>query len=244
MNKKLLTILLVAVFLIASVSFISAADTSDDEISVSKNIPVKIKWNDNDQTDHRPSSVTVSLIKDGSVVDTKTLSEENSWSATFNVDGDGSFSVKQSEISDYSTSTSGSSSSGFVIINKLNAEVLGAAEDDTPLEENDTSATDNENTNNNAQGENDTNNTDENNTDDTTQEENTTGDNGTDDAPVVISQKKETKDIIKETVKKPDKKPEKQKPAQKAKTKNTGLPIVVLIIAVMVVAFIPFVRKK
>ncbi len=235
MDKKLLTILLVAVFLIASVSFISAADTSDEEISVSKNIPVKIKWNDNDQTDYRPSSVTVSLIKDGSVVDTKTLSEENSWSATFNVDGDGSFSVKQSEISDYSTSTSGSSSSGFVIINKLNAGTLGAAEEEIPLGDNDTSATDNESTNNN---------TDENSTDDTTAEENTTGDNGTDDAPIVISQKKETKNINKEDVKKPDKKPEKQKPAQKAKTKNTGLPIVVLIIAVMIVAFIPFVRKK
>ena len=65
MNKKLFTILIVAVFLLASVSIISAAETSDDESDSSQEISVRIEWNDTGHTNERPNSVIVSLLKDG-----------------------------------------------------------------------------------------------------------------------------------------------------------------------------------
>ena len=145
MNKRIFAIFLVAIFLIVSVGVISAADDQSDvsadvdvkKVSNSKVISVKIVWDDADKTGARPDSVKVNLVKDGVVVDEVTLSESNSWSATFKAQsGDGTFKVTQSgNIGDYSVSTSGNADNGFIIVNKVKADVLGASEDETPLAE-------------------------------------------------------------------------------------------------------------
>lgn len=245
MNKKLFTILLVAIFLVASVGFISAADASDDG-DATQTISVKIKWNGDSQSD-RPSSITVNLIKDGNVVDSAKLSADNSWSAKFTVDGDGSYSVKQaSDLSDYSISTSGSASSGFVITNTLKESALGVPESDDTLEVD----TDENNTliaNDTTEGtdtNNDTNETDEGSTDTNSTDENDTEIDGT-DAPITDS----TQDVTKEPVKKVEKKVEKKvvkkpKNVTQNKLKNTGLPVIVLVIVAIAIAFVPFRRKK
>lgn len=134
MNKKLLTILFVSVFLIASIGFVSASDDTRD-------ITVSISWDDNGAGD-RPGSVSVSLVQNGNVVETKKLSESNSWSATFeNQDADGSYSVKVGDISKYEVSTSGNAENGFSIKAKINEDVLGASNDKNAVEENDVSET-------------------------------------------------------------------------------------------------------
>ncbi len=249
MNKKLFTILLVAVFLIATVSFISAADTSKD--TTSHDVSVQIRWDDNGQTNERPGSVTVSLLKNGAVVDTKTLSSSNSWSATFKVQDDGSYSVKQeTSLSDYAVSTVGDAHSGFMIINTLKSDVLSASEDgnneiinsSTENEEiviTEDNATYNETTTeDNSTSENTTDNT----TDDNSTSENdnnTTVINEQDTNPVVNKHPDNTKNIKKAT--KLDKKPKK---VTKTQLRNTGIPIAVLVVAAFAAAFVPFSRKK
>ena len=263
MNKKLFTILLVAVFLIATVSFISAADTSKD--TTSHDVSVQIRWDDNGQTNERPGSVTVSLLKNGAVVDTKTLSSSNSWSATFKVQDDGSYSVKQeTSLSDYAVSTVGDAHSGFMIINTLKSDVLSASEDgnneiinssteneeivitednatynETTTEDNSTSENTTDNTtNDNSTSENTTDNT----TDDNSTSENdnnTTVINEQDTNPVVNKHPDNTKNIKKAT--KLDKKPKK---VTKTQLRNTGIPIAVLVVAAFAAAFVPFSRKK
>lgn len=248
MEKKLFAIL-VAVFLIASVSFISAADTSND-IGASHDIKVEIKWEDNNQTSERPDSVTVDLIKNGKVVDTKTLNSSNSWSATFNVQDDGSYSVKQTNnFSNYSVSTIGDEHNGFMIINTLKSDVLGTSKDNqentTNLSaENEEIIIKNDNTTYNKTITNN-NNTDENTTDNTT---NTTKGSITNNSVIkkgnnITLTKKDTKIVVSEhedstkNVKKP-------KNETKNNLRNTGIPVIILVIAVFVVAFVPFKREK
>lgn len=274
MNRKLFTILLVAIFLIASVGFVSAADTSDDGKSSSHSISVSINWNGDSQSD-RPGSVTVKLVKDGAVVDTATLTAGNSWSTTFTTSGDGSYSVQQAgDLSDYSVSTSGSASSGFVITNTLKEDVLGASEAENTLEETttdeldeDTNTTDNDNpTDDEPELDNETN---ENETDDESDIDNETDDepyidNETDDesdidnetdggiynetAPYAVTTYKNPTKNIQKDVKKVDKKvikKENKKPnVTKTQLRNTGIPIICLVLVAFVVAFVPFTRKK
>lgn len=242
MDKKLFTILLVAIFLVASIGFVSAADDGDS----SQTITVKINWNGDSQSD-RPDSITVNLIKDGKVVDSKKLSAENSWSTNFIVDGDGSYSVQQaSDLSDYSVSTKGSASSGFVITNTFTAKILGAPESNDTLEAEDdvdtalteVNGTDTGNNNDTDNG------TDEGETDTNTTDENYTETTG-DDSPMVISPSKEKTDIVKKVEKKVIKKTEKQpKNVTKNKLRNTGLPVIALVIVAFAAAFVPFTRKK
>lgn len=247
MNRKLFTVLLVAVFLVASVSFISAADASDDGTNSSKTISVKINWNGDSQTD-RPASITVNLIKDGKVVDSKKLSADNSWSAKFTVSEDGSYSVKQVEsLSDYSISTSGSVSSGFVITNTLKEGALGSANDEN-LQADDNNAQ-NDSDSNEALGTDENNTTEENETEEGETDTNTTDENETettgDDSPITTSPNKEKTEVVKKVekkvIKKTDKKP---KQATKTQLRNTGIPVIVLVIVAFAAAFVPFSRKK
>jgi phage terminase large subunit-like protein len=240
MNKKLFTIVLVVAFLIASVSFISAADTLGDETISSHGISVQIKWEDVNDTSKRPDFVEIDLIKNGNVVETKILNSSNSWSATFEVPDDGSYSIKQkTKLSDYSVSTIGDEYNGFMIINTLKSDVLGVGEsDDTNnlSEENEEiiiapdNTTYNETmTENNATDVNttDNNSTDENSTD---KESNTT----------IVTKTQNTTKVIKQ-VTKIDKKP---KNVTKTQLRNTGIPIIFLVVVAFAAAFVPFSRKK
>ncbi len=213
-----------------------------------KTISVKVRW-DGDSS-KIPGSVTVKLMRGGSVVDTAVLSPANSWSATFKVTGDGSYSVVESQ-NGFTASVSGNANSGFVITNKIASnEVLGAADDDNADDAGDNTAdgdgqdpnSADDAANDGANNTNNTNETDDNATDDTqapiadsTQDNNTGASNSTD-----TSKKSEpvTKEVVKQKV---------VKHTKKTPTKvnhKTGIPMVILVVAVMAAAFVPFARKK
>lgn len=214
-----------------------------------KTISVKVKWvGDSSKI---PGSVTVKLMRGGSVVDTAVLSPANSWSATFKVTGDGSYSVVESQ-NGFTASVSGNANSGFVITNKIASnDVLGAADDENANDGGDNTADGNGQDDPNpaddsandvgADDTNNTNDTDDNTTDDvapiadSTQDNNTGASNSTD-----TSKKSEpvTKQVVEQKV---------VKHTKKTPTKvnhKTGIPMVILVLAVMVAAFVPFARRK
>ena len=239
MKKRFFTILLIAIFIIASVGFISAADTSNDGDETTKTILVKIDWKDKGQTSDRPDSVTVNLMKDGKVVDTKTLNESNSWSATFEVEDDGSYTVKQTtELSQYSVSTNGSETEGFVITNTLKKSALSSSNSDDTLNDENNSNDEkvDTTTDESAKGDNTT-------TDETTNG-NTNSSNTTSSTEGNVSENS-TNNTQKDV--KNNSKPQKHDPPKNEKENpllKTGLPIIVLIIAVLAVLIIVFTRKK
>ena len=266
MNKKIFAIFLIAALLIISVGVISAADNQDD----SKAISVKINWDDAAKISERPNQVKVNLIKDGNVVDTVVLSESNSWKDTFKASSDGTFKVQASDLDDYSFNVNGDANAGFVVTYSLKADVLGASDDEPVIEDTDSSdesviAQSNESDDDsNIIGDaesgtddvNDTNATgeDDNATDGETEDDNTTDEdiNDTESAdgvytdgmvPTVVSEKipvtKEKQDTHKIV-----KKPLKKHKIPKSKMRNTGLPIVALVVLLGIVAFVPFSRKK
>ena len=281
MNKRIFAIFLIAIFLIVSVGVISAADDQSDvsadvdvkKVSNSKVISVKIVWDDADKTGARPDSVKVNLVKDGVVVDEVTLSESNSWSATFKAhSGDGTFKVTQSgNIGDYSVSTSGNADNGFIIVNKVKADVLGASEDETPLAEDtsddakdvegstpddDVIGDENDTETNSTEEESDS--SDDNATDEetasddanTTEEE--TASDGANATDVETTSAGPTEKVIdtptknpvtKEKVKKVIK-PLKKNNVTKEKLKNTGIPLMVLVVAVFTAIFVPISGRK
>lgn len=258
MNKKLFGILIIAIFIITSIGVISAEDL--DSISVTA------VWDDNGND--RPTKIIVELLEDGKVVDSAKLSENNSWNATFEVDGDGEYSVEVSPISGYSTSISGNAKHGFVISNSLiESEVLGAEDekaavdnlsqgedeflevnegDDESLKVNisDDSYILANNTGNSTNSTNFTNST--NSTDPTGDNSKSTDDkNKTKDSP----KKKKTKTTTTTTttttkVLKDDKKDPANNTTTATADKNTGFPLIVLVIAVFAAILIPLVRKK
>ena len=61
--------------MISKVAITNRHKTEETEVNVTK------VWNDaDDQDGYRPDDVTVNLLANGEVIDTVTLSEENSWS--------------------------------------------------------------------------------------------------------------------------------------------------------------------
>ena len=250
MYKKLLGILVIAVFLITSVSAISASDS----------ISVKVIWAGGDA----PDFVTVNLIKDGKVVDSAKLSASNSWKTAFKVDDEGSYNVSEVVSGDYSYSVSGNANSGFVISNKLvkTSDVLATSADDAVagssiddavsqeaddvLDENETSSgVDNSTETDDSNSTEDTNTTDEDKVTegtDVTEDDNVADDETEEEITETITTTT-TEHQITKVVKQEDKK----KPVNnttKIKNRNAGFPIVVLICAVFAAAFIPLSRRK
>ncbi len=136
MNKKIFAIFFIAALLLLCAGAVSAADSQDG----SKAITVKINWNDAAKVSERPNQVSVNLIKDGNVVDTAVLKESNSWKATFDAQGEGSFKVQASDINDYSKALSGGADEGFIVTYSLKTDVLGASDDAAVIEEADDEA--------------------------------------------------------------------------------------------------------
>lgn len=265
MNKKIFVIMLVAIFLIASIGFVSAKDIS-----------VSINWDDNGNAANRPAEVSVSLIHDGKVVDTEKLSASNAWKTTFkNQEADSGYSVKVKDISGYDVSTKENSGNEFIITGKLIEEpVLSASddnEDDTLAEEvneivgdDNTGQPSDEPTNNggeNSQNEepatneggqpadngeqktNETNTTDNNST---TNEPDTPTSDSTAPEDKKVTKKPAAKKTTTKTTKTTKTVVKKEKPVKKnntTKMKKAGLPIALVLIA-MGAIFIPIARKK
>lgn len=238
MNKKLISACILLFFLIISVGIVSAESGDVKSIHVSA-------------TGDMPEAITVSLLCNGKIVDSATLSNGNSWSTTFKVNDDGDYSIVAKDNPNYSMSVSGSEDNGFVVHSKHIGEKLAAGNDD-PVKENDSS--DDTVAANNV--------SDVNVTDDNATEDNgTDDDNGTVPGDVIDnstdkninkSDKDTNKSNINKTViknkivKKETKKPveKKENKTNKVKLRNTGLPLVVLVIAAFVAIFVPISRKK
>jgi hypothetical protein len=82
-------------------------------------IYVMKKWQDKDNAaKRRPDSVCVDLLEGEAIVDTVELSNANGWAHTFEgLAKDGSYSVQEKEVKDYTAQYSGDEENGFVITN-------------------------------------------------------------------------------------------------------------------------------
>ena len=253
MFKKLLAIFIVLLFLITSISVISAVDDSNT-------ISVKVLWEDD--IAEVPDEVVVNLLKDGKIVDSAKLNDTNSWNTTFEVDDDGNYEVEEVISDDYSTEITGNAKEGFTVKNALaKQDVLGAATEDSlkessaddnlsQAEDDLASAGDNfllgdnstGNGTSNSSTNSSTNNSTNNSTVIATNDDNDADSNDDDDD----SDEKTTTTITTTTTTKKVTKQDDKKPENTTETKNnnTGFPIIVLVIAVFVAIFVPLSRKK
>ena len=250
MSKKIFVLLFVAVFLIASIGFISAEDSADDAVGSSdnlKNITVKKIWDDKGFESQRPDSVQVELYVGGKLVDRINLNSSDNWKAIFkNVDVSGDVKVVElNRSSDYKISYDGNVEDGFVITSKIakNAtkdDVLGKSNDSDKLADNNTSQKQNTTENNNTKVQNAS--ADDNKT------ENKTIYNITNETDIEINNtttiKNVNKSVNKTVVVNEEKAPPKKPPANLIDLRNTGLPILFLVIVVIGAVFFSLRRKK
>ncbi len=250
MSKKIFVLLFVAVFLIASIGFISAEDSADDVVESSdnlKNITVKKVWDDKGFESQRPDSVQVELYVGGKLVDRINLNSSDNWKATFkNVDVSGDVKVVElNRSSDYKISYDGNVDEGFVITSKIakNAtkdDVLGKSNDSDKLEDNNTSQKQNTTENNNTKVQNAS--ADDNKT------ENKTIYNITNETDIEINNtptiKNVNKTVNKTVVVNEEKAPPKKPLANLIDLRNTGLPILFLVIVAIGAVFFSLRRKK
>ena len=250
MSKKIFVLLFVAVFLIASIGFISAEDSADDAVESSdnlKNITVKKVWDDKGFESQRPNSVQVELYVGGKLVDRINLNSSDNWKAIFkNVEVSGDVKVVElNRSSDYKISYDGNVDEGFVITSKIakNAtkdDVLGKSNDSDKLADNNTSQKQNTTENNNTKVQNAS--ADDNKT------ENKTIYNITNETDIEINNtttiKNVNKTVNKTVVVNEEKAPPKKPPANLIDLRNTGLPILFLVIVVIGAVFFSLRRKK
>ena len=250
MSKKIFVLLFVAVFLIASIGFISAEDSADDAVGSSdnlKNITVKKIWDDKGFESQRPDSVQVELYVGGKLVDRINLNSSDNWKAIFkNVEVSGDVKVVElNRSSDYKISYDGNVEDGFVITSKIakNAtkdDVLGKSNDSDKLADNGTSQKQNTTENNNTGGQNAS--ADDNKT------ENKTIYNITNETDIEINNtttiKNVNKTVNKTVVVNEEKAPPKKPSANLIDLRNTGLPILFLVIVVIGAVFFSLRRKK
>ena len=250
MSKKIFVLLFVAVFLIASIGFISAEDSADDAVGSSdnlKNITVKKIWDDKGFESQRPDSVQVELYVGGKLVDKVKLNSSDNWKAIFkNVDVSGEVKVVElNRSSDYKISYDGNVEDGFVITSKIakNAtkdDVLGKSNDSDKLADNNTSQKQNTTENNNTKVQNAS--ADDNKT------ENITIYNITNETDIEINNtttiKNVNKTVNKTVVVNEEKAPPKKPPANLIDLRNTGLPILFLVIVAIAAVFFSLRRKK
>ena len=250
MSKKIFVLLFVAVFLIASIGFISAEDSADDAVGSSdnlKNITVKKIWDDKGFESQRPDSVQVELYVGGKLVDRINLNSSDNWKAIFkNVDVSGDVKVVElNRSSDYKISYDGNVDEGFVITSKIakNAtkdDVLGKSNDSDKLADNNTSQKQNTTENNNTGGQNAS--------ADDNKSENKTIYNITNETDIEINNtttiKNVNKTVNKTVVVNEEKAPPKKPPANLIDLRNTGLPILFLVIVVIGAVFFSLRRKK
>lgn len=75
-------------------------------------------WRDAENQDARPASIQVHIIQNGSIVDTQTLSSENSWTYSWTAPDDGSiWHVTEASIPEGYTITSDSNGNTFILTN-------------------------------------------------------------------------------------------------------------------------------
>ena len=267
--KKFIILLVMSIFLIGAVSFISAADdfdvvvdSSDDSVdsyvddsvddnhvsndnAASSNEKVKLtvtmNWKDNGGS-NRPTSVTVYVKNGDNTVETVVLSKDNGWSKTIDVnkyDGSGnqiSYSVSADKIGSYKNPVVESNGNNFTITNELNG-VLSSSNNDVVKQNN--SINNGDNGTDNGTDENNT--SDDNQTSDDNKTDNGNKTNVTNNNSTNITINKNTNvnntTINQVILKKPKETPknDSKKEDQKKPLLNTGNPLLILVVAIIIV---------
>ena len=84
-------------------------------------IPVKKIWDDYDNAgETRPQNITVYLIRNGSILAERLLSEENNWQSVFDgLSSDEAYTIYEETVSGYGAEYEGNAAIGFTITNRL-----------------------------------------------------------------------------------------------------------------------------
>ena len=260
--KKYIILLVMSIFLISAVSFISATDNFDDVVDTTTDfddvdmyvddsvddtpvsndntngnvksnekvkLTVKINWKDNGAS-NRPNSVTVYVKNGNNIVSTVVLSKDNGWSKTINVDkydGSGnqiSYSVSADKIGNYKEPVVKNNGTSFIITNELGGSNPSSVSDVIKQDNNNNTSKDTDNGKKTKDKINNvTNNTINN---------NTKINNNTTVNKIV---KKPPKETPKENAKKQD---------QKKPLLNTGNPLLILVVAIVIVGVAYYLYSK
>ena len=219
MSKKLFAILGILLVLVVSVGVISAEENANDDTQVENSkVKVSISWNDDGNTDNRPSSISVTIKSGGKVIGTLTLSQANGWQDSLSATG-GDYSISIDDVASYSKEISQNGDSFNVVYSNDGQDV-----DDTP--ENDTDD------DSDIVG-------DDNSTDDDDGDSDLNGTNGNDDSLNVDKNAPLKNKIVKQ-----NKVLKQNNNVTKKQLRQTGLPIAVLVLVLIVVALVPISRRK
>lgn len=253
MKKQFIILLVLSIFMIGAVSFISASDIDDDLVGSGAadvvvqgtssnsndkvNLKISMKWNDNNGP-NRPSSVTVYVKNGDKQVESVVLSSANGWTKTVDVDkydSSGkqiSYSVSADKISMYKDPVVTKNGNSFVIKNELK-EVLSASNTNNVVKENNSSNT------SNATNDTDSNKTDSNSTGtDNKTINNKTVNNVTINNKTINNTNVNNTTVNSVLIKKPPAKEVKNDTDKQKKNplKNTGNPILILVVVIIVIA--------
>ena len=229
-NYAILGILLV---LVVSVGVISAEENANDDTQVENSkVKVSVSWNDDGNTDNRPSSISVTIKSGGNVIGTLTLSQANGWQDSLSATG-GDYSISIDDVASYSKEISQNGDSFNVVYSNDGQDV-----DDTP--ENDTDDDSDIVDDDNSTDDDDSDIVDDDNsTDDDDGDSDLNGTNGNDDSLNVDKNAPLKNKIVKQ-----NKVLKQNNNVTKKQLRQTGLPIAVLVLVLIVVALVPISRRK
>ena len=233
MSKKLFAILGILLVLVVSVGVISAEENANDDTQVENSkVKVSVSWNDDGNTDNRPSSISVTIKSGGNVIGTLTLSQANGWQDSLSATG-GDYSIFIDDVASYSKEISQNGDSFNVVYSNDGQDV-----DDTP--ENDTDDDSDIVDDDNSTDDDDSDIVDDDNsTDDDDGDSDLNGTNGNDDSLNVDKNAPLKNKIVKQ-----NKVLKQNNNVTKKQLRQTGLPIAVLVLVLIVVALVPISRRK
>ena len=233
MSKKLFAILGILLVLVVSVGVISAEENANDDTQVENSkVKVSVSWNDDGNTDNRPSSISVTIKSGGNVIGTLTLSQANGWQDSLSATG-GDYSISIDDVASYSKEISQNGDSFNVVYSNDGQDV-----DDTP--ENDTDDDSDIVDDDNSTDDDDSDIVDDDNfTDDDDGDSDLNGTNGNDDSLNVDKNAPLKNKIVKQ-----NKVLKQNNNVTKKQLRQTGLPIAVLVLVLIVVALVPISRRK
>ncbi|MCI7632865.1 MAG: hypothetical protein MSS80_02340 [Mollicutes bacterium] len=233
MSKKLFAILGILLVLVVSVGVISAEENANDDTQVENSkVKVSVSWNDDGNTDNRPSSISVTIKSGGNVIGTLTLSQANGWQDSLSATG-GDYSISIDDVALYSKEISQNGDSFNVVYSNDGQDV-----DDTP--ENDTDDDSDIVYDDNSTDDDDSDIVDDDNsTDDDDGDSDLNGTNGNDDSLNVDKNAPLKNKIVKQ-----NKVLKQNNNVTKKQLRQTGLPIAVLVLVLIVVALVPISRRK
>ena len=219
MSKKLFAILGILLVLVVSVGVISAEENANDDTQVENaKVKVSVSWNDDGNTDNRPSSISVTIKSGGNVIGTLTLSQANGWQDSLSATG-GDYSISIDDVASYSKEISQNGDSFNVVYSNDGQDVDDTPENDT---DDDSDIVDDDNSTDDDDGDSDLN-----------------GTTGNDDSLNVDKNAPLKNKIVKQ-----NKVLKQNNNVTKKQLRQTGLPIAVLVLVLIVVALVPISRRK